>query len=184
MNKRQKNMIGVTFNKLTVIESAGRRLDWNGKPEQWRCICECGNERIVVTSKLQTGYVKSCGCTNSTRIKPNRFRAKRTVFTRYKIQAEKRNLSFNLKFEDFLDLIQEKCYYCDESPKNLSGKGYKGGSFFYNGIDRINSALGYELENCVTCCKICNKAKDILSQDEFYKWIFKLHSNLIIKKLL
>ena len=29
---------------------------------QWRCICECGTERIVETARLRGGHVRSCGC--------------------------------------------------------------------------------------------------------------------------
>lgn len=28
----------------------------------WRCICECGNEKTIRASSLQSGNTKSCGC--------------------------------------------------------------------------------------------------------------------------
>lgn len=47
---------GETFGRLTVITQA------SSHPVKWRCLCSCGNESIVATSKLTTGWTKSCGC--------------------------------------------------------------------------------------------------------------------------
>ena len=37
----------------------------------------------------------------------------------------------------------------------------------YNGIDRLDNSKGYEKENTVTCCGICNKMKLTLTLKEF-----------------
>jgi hypothetical protein len=51
---------GQVFEKLTVVEQAGRdKL----KKVLWRCKCECGNETVVVSGSLVTGNTTSCGCT-------------------------------------------------------------------------------------------------------------------------
>lgn len=52
-----KNLLGLTFNRLTVIE----RVIVNNHVK-WRCKCTCGNEIITDRNSLQGGYVKSCGC--------------------------------------------------------------------------------------------------------------------------
>jgi hypothetical protein len=39
-----------------------------------------------------------------------------------------------------------------------------------NGIDRADNALGYTVENSVSCCKICNIAKRDLTIEEFIFW--------------
>jgi len=44
----------------------------------------------------------------------------------------------------------------------------------FHGIDRIDSNLGYCVENCTTCCASCNFAKSDLSLDNFRKWIEQL----------
>lgn len=53
------DLTGKKFGKLTVI----CRVENNkhGQP-QWKCICDCGNETIVVGQKLRKGITKSCGC--------------------------------------------------------------------------------------------------------------------------
>jgi hypothetical protein len=51
--------IGMRFGHLTVIGTT-----WvNTKPHQrWRCICDCGKEKISKTNALWSGHNKSCGC--------------------------------------------------------------------------------------------------------------------------
>lgn len=31
-------------------------------PRKWRCVCDCGNETLVITNCLLHGKTKSCGC--------------------------------------------------------------------------------------------------------------------------
>jgi len=39
-----------------------------------------------------------------------------------------------------------------------------------NGIDRFNNSIGYEVNNCVPCCKHCNYVKGDLSLTDFDIW--------------
>ena len=48
------------------------------------------------------------------------------------------------------------------------------GDYIYNGIDRVDSNIGYIFENCVPCCKLCNMAKKEYPVEEFKEWIAKL----------
>ena len=52
------NLAGKVFGRLTAIEPCGTKF--GGK--LWRCICECGNEKITSSSYLVHGNTKSCGC--------------------------------------------------------------------------------------------------------------------------
>ena len=56
---RYKNLTGMIFGNLTVIEEFGN--DKNGK-KLWKCKCICGNEKIAESSSLMGGHTKSCGC--------------------------------------------------------------------------------------------------------------------------
>lgn len=60
--------------------------------------------------------------------------------------SKDRNIEFNITDEFAKELIINKCSYCNEFNK-------------LSGIDRINSSLPYELNNCVACCKHCNIMK-------------------------
>ena len=53
------NLIGQTFNRLTVIN---RTKNSKSGQTKWKCQCKCGNITIVSGSDLRIGHTKSCGC--------------------------------------------------------------------------------------------------------------------------
>jgi hypothetical protein len=50
---------GSRFGKLVVVQRAGRNAL---KKVLWKCLCDCGNETVVVAGSLVTGNTTSCGC--------------------------------------------------------------------------------------------------------------------------
>lgn len=53
-----KVLAGARFGRLLVGDRAGslrRKATWN-------CLCDCGNETVVVGQKLLSGWTSSCGC--------------------------------------------------------------------------------------------------------------------------
>lgn len=56
---RRIDLTGRKFGKLTVIECAEQS---NNGHLLWKCACDCGNEVIVDSNKLQKGNTASCGC--------------------------------------------------------------------------------------------------------------------------
>jgi len=54
-----KNLIGQTFNLLTVIERAENTARGVAR---WLCLCKCGNKKIIMGTHLTRGEIKSCGC--------------------------------------------------------------------------------------------------------------------------
>ena len=94
---------------------------------------------------------------------------------RYKNSAKHRSLKFKLSKEQIRSLTSQRCFYCDVEPSQCYQATRKtNGSYTYNGIDRIDNTLGYVLNNCVTCCKVCNKMKGTLSHKEFIEHIKKI----------
>jgi len=83
---------------------------------------------------------------------------------RYKLSIKKsahRGLEFGLTEQQYISLINNLCYYCDNNF----------GSTFENmtgvGLDRLNNSKGYFLENVVPCCTKCNVIRnDILTPEE------------------
>lgn len=49
------DLTGERFGKLVVLE-------YNPKSFRWRCKCDCGGERNVLSSNLRRGLAGSCGC--------------------------------------------------------------------------------------------------------------------------
>ena len=48
------------------------------------------------------------------------------------------------------------------------------GDIYWNGIDRVDSSLGYINENCVSCCRTCNYAKLEMNIKDFLDWVQRI----------
>ena len=55
-----------------------------------------------------------------------------------------------------------------------SSKGYKY-TISVNGIDRLDSSKGYTIDNCVSCCSVCNTAKLEMDVDDFKEWVVRVY---------
>jgi hypothetical protein len=170
---KAKDLTGRKFSLLTVIE----RVDNQGEKVAWRCICDCGVETTMQAIALTSGHTKSCGCRGKE--KAHGFISQ--MYANYRGAATRRNLNFELKFVEFSDLIKQNCHYCKSLPISKENRAdVKRGAFKeiipINGIDRINSDIGYMTTNCVPCCSICNRAKASMSYTDFITWINRLKS--------
>jgi len=96
------------------------------------------------------------------------------LLRQYKVNAKKRNLLFLLSDSKFRELTSAKCTYCGVSPKQIMYSNDANGKYLYNGIDRINNSIGYIDNNCVSACKICNKAKTNLTLEEWNVWLNRI----------
>lgn len=66
--ERVNDLTGQRFGKLTAIEPTRERSDSSVK---WRCVCDCGNEKLVSGHSLVRGDTKSCGCLRGKALKPD-----------------------------------------------------------------------------------------------------------------
>jgi hypothetical protein len=132
--------------------------------------CDCGYEGWKFLSNLSSH--NSQGCRNCMLQSPEHKTYLMVLRT-----ASRRSIKWNISENDWIKLATQNCYYCESKPKNII-KEY---GFFYNGLDRIDPSIGYDLTNVVTCCKICNRAKSDLSQEEFYEWIKEAYETIISK---
>lgn len=61
--KYPKDITGIRFGRLTVIEKAGvKGAGKRGSKSLWLCKCDCGNEKVILRNSLVSGITKSCGC--------------------------------------------------------------------------------------------------------------------------
>lgn len=155
----------------------------------WLFKCDCGKEKSIYIYTVMSGRSTSCGCyaREVSRGTENKFKlpfgegGKRQLFLAYKRGAVDRNLEFSISLEEFSILTSGNCHYCGIPPsnttiRNCGGKLKGNGEYTYNGIDRVNSNIGYEITNLVSCCKTCNYAKNNLSYEDFMTWINRLIS--------
>ena len=61
--RKIKDRKGKRYGRLLVIELYEIKKESNGRNKvYWKCKCDCGNEKIVLGSSLESGATKSCGC--------------------------------------------------------------------------------------------------------------------------
>lgn len=182
-HKAPPDWTGRKFGRLTVI-----RPDGVDKHSHWTflCQCECGVKKVVPRGNLSTGNTMSCGCLalemsrESGKLLPRLVlpygvSQKKTVIGRY----AKRGKTWALTAEQAEALMVGDCHYCGIPPSNEAKTRKSNGSFIYNGIDRIDSSSGYEIDNVVTCCKRCNVAKNDMTYDEFVEWVNRVSTRIL-----
>jgi hypothetical protein len=175
-NFDKNDLTGKKFGKLTVVSF--QEVGKNGR--LWKCICECGNTKIYTAGYLNSGRCLSCGCDRRSQPRLDFGEsAFNELYGNYIRNARRRNVSFDLSREEFKELTSSKCFYCDREPEQIQrGGGKNSGVYVYNGIDRIDSSIGYERNNIVPCCGECNTAKNKTSQPSFYAWIDRVHAHI------
>ena len=97
---------------------------------------------------------------------------KNKVIHSYRGKAKRRGLDYAiLQNDDIVEgLLQGNCHYCGAAPSNISNSKGHNDAYIYNGIDRVDSSKGYVDGNCVSCCKVCNRAKSDMPVDVFFAW--------------
>jgi hypothetical protein len=167
------SLVGRKFNSLMVIE-----LDRSGKNRTYCiCKCDCGKIKSIRASHLVSGQIKSCGCNRINKLPKGQSSFNR-LLSSYKQSALKRGIDFDLSIDEFLNLINGSCHYCGKSPMIKILAPRLNGYILCNGVDRLDSSLGYKLDNCVPCCKRCNQGKNNMSLTEFKSWIETVYKNM------
>lgn len=170
------DLSGQVFGRLTVLNRDEK--DKNKSGYKYLCKCECGNISSVRGDGLKRGSVKSCGCyhaqrASETHIKDDLEMLYNRLMSSYKSNARRRDLNFDLTKSQFIVLVKQDCYYCGSEPKELQWSIVRSKEHV-NGVDRIDSSKGYSLENCRSCCSICNWMKNTMSSEDFLSHIFKI----------
>lgn len=182
---KAKNLAGTRIGILTVSHDTGK-TKYKKPSKVWHCVCDCGQTKEYSTAEL-LGSVLSCGCLrkqNMERFKtanigkppkctlPLGESTKNCILASYKNSATKRGIDFDLSETEFKSLILSNCHYCGSPPSQIkTDRKRAGGSIVYTGIDRMDNTQGYKASNCVPCCSVCNRAKDVMSIKDFSDWI-------------
>lgn len=151
------DLTGQRFGRLIVVERAKNK----GTSAMWLCKCDCGNETIVETHRLNSSHTKSCGCLQKEIIRTLGFK------NLYK-EGQMQNKDYQ-RIRKILNLMRARCYNIKNNRyKNYGARGIKicdewsgkeGIKNFYkwameNGyknnlsIDRIDNNGNYEPNNC------------------------------------
>ena len=100
------------------------------------------------------------------------------VYRKRKNDARRRKIKWNLPFKYFLYLSKKNCFFCDAEPNNEISKSIgvarSKKHIKFQGIDRIDSKLGYSKNNVLPCCWVCNKIKSNKNAREFLCHVQKM----------
>jgi len=145
------NLKGQAFGRFTVLEEAGR--DKHGQV-LWKCKCECGEIRSVLSGNLRRGLTLSCGCLGVEKAKKsNTIHGLRylRMYDSWRCMIRRCNNPKDQAFGyyggrgikvcgEWLDV---KVFYKDmgERPKGLT-------------LERIDNEKGYYKENCKWASRI------------------------------
>ena len=178
ITSKRKDLSGQIFGRLTVLDYSHTHKSPGGQGHaMWNVVCSCGNTKSVSGSNLLNG-VKSCGCLKKDGLNKKVFgqASANSRFAQYKasFRHRKQHLTFELSKEEFFGIIQKPCQYCGTSNSNKHQATNCNGPFVSNGIDRIDSNLGYTIKNCVPCCDVCNRMKSDHSLETFFLQVQKI----------
>ena len=158
------NIIDETGNRHGKLFVLGKSNKVTVNGASWVCECACGNFSIVLAYSLRSGHTKSCGCLRGDvqRIEPGQSKINK-VFRGYRNNARLHGRIFEIQKDVFCEMINKNCFYCGVEPLPR------------NGLDRKDNNSGYTMDNVVTCCETCNRAKLQMSENEFLNWIERVY---------
>jgi len=166
-------IVGKKYGKLTVIK---RVKSGSRGQARWLCECDCGIKTTKDGAQIASSHTKSCGCLYKF---PPTVASFKKFYEGYQRHADRRGLSFFLSKDKFREITSQNCHYCNELPKPVSGRKQNNGIYIGNGIDRVDNKKGYTIDNCVSCCIICNYAKRSMTVGEFRAWVKRIHKHFV-----
>lgn len=180
---------------FTLVRNYRRKTTIKGRNIWlWECLCDCGNKFDARENVL----INRCGCHSCTNKKTStetalkkkegiiHYGLKNRLYKDYRAGASKRNFEFNLTLEEFVHLMEQNCVYCGAKPElheyELQYMQKTQEPWKHNGIDRVDSSKGYDIDNVVPCCSKCNYAKHEMTKEEFKEWITRAYKHLILEE--
>ena len=189
MGRKSSLSVGDKIGAFTILEVLPTK---SGNHSKAIILCDfCGEQKKMSSQNIKnknscgcqqrnsSGWKNNSGAYNKTWQLPLGEAAKNNLYYQYKKCAEKRKYAFDFTKEEFCQIVIKPCHYCGSKCQSvIKGQGKTSGDFYYTGVDRWNNSIGYNRQNCVPCCKICNSMKNTLSEEEFLSHIKQILSYL------
>lgn len=134
-----KDLTGQKFGRLLPIEIVGR----SGRSVVWRCKCDCGNIKDVVSKHLVGGSTKSCGCLTTEILRAKMTKHGESTSDLGQKWYGMRSRCSNNPYYKNISICSEWDDY-NAFASWARNNGYKPGL----SLDRIDNNKGYEPSNC------------------------------------
>lgn len=146
------DLTGQRFGKLLVLCRGDDHIQGNGRHRvAWKCVCDCGNEVVVLGENLRKGASRSCGCFRKDEMSARNSTHRSTNTKLYGVWGSMKARCYNKSVKYYCRYGGRGISVCDEWLNDFESfhdwsvaSGYKDGL----SIDRINNDAGYSPENC------------------------------------
>lgn len=167
--RKRIDLEGKVFGNLCVVASSPS----SAKHPKWKCQCSCGEIVYRTASDLRRPGNKMCWSCRNSKISKIKWKGHGEIsgdfWDRTQRSATSRSLSFNISIEFAWNLFLKQKRLCALSGEEL---------MFHRSdltqttasIDRIDSTIGYDVDNIQWVHKTVNNLKMDLPQNEFIKW--------------
>lgn len=153
MPSKMIDLTGQKFGRLTVI--GFDHMEKHGKHNRpyWKCVCDCGKEKIISSNSLRSGSTKSCGCFRKDISRENHYLGNPNRARLYDVLRMVKERCYNKSCEHYKNYGARGIKLCDEwSGENglnnfvewATRTGYKKGLT----LDRIDNDKDYSPSNC------------------------------------
>lgn len=172
---QKTDLTGQRFGRLTVIERVPNTSKY--KCVKLRCLCDCGNERIVDRDSLVRGLTRSCGCLRRESMRINHhvqqcgdenthYRHGKTYTRLYRIWRGMKQRCLNPNYHSFPEYGGRGITICDEWIDDFPqfyewsiANGYRDDLT----IDRMDNDKGY----CPTNCRWATRSEQNSNQRRY-----------------
>lgn len=141
-----EDLTGRKFGRLTVIE----RMPTVNRRTRWKCICDCGTEKVVGAEQLKSGTTRSCGCYHSDRTREAHYKHGMSNHHLFRIWADMWKRCTNKNNKAYKHYGGRGITVCDEWLEFQPFYDWAISHGWSEGltIDRINPDMDYSPDNC------------------------------------
>lgn len=152
MKKEIKDLTGLKFGNLNIVENYGKIKG----STYWKCLCDCGNVKIINHYNLLKGKSTSCGCLKGQKISKKQTTHNKTNTKIYKLWMGIKSRCNNINNPKYKSYGGRGIKVCDEWQNDFMSfynwtlaNGYdENAKYGECTIERINVNGNYEPNNC------------------------------------
>jgi hypothetical protein len=138
----KRNLTGQRWGRLTVLREQGRSP--TGRI-CWLCLCDCGQQKIIIGANFTSGLTISCGCAHHSAATTHGMTLSREYGTWQSMMSRCRNPN-HASFANYGGRGIKVCARWLESSNFLADVGKRPSA--KHSLDRIDNDGDYEPENC------------------------------------